>query len=286
MSESVTQPQTMESRELFVGAQIQSLVRDMSAFANNNPRFRRGHADYVTVTVGDADSLRPIEVESEADLDDDQISDDSQYECEMAFKFEAERHRRILWSKPVVWVEFCLTVAGIERNIELPKSIAETEYGLPGAESVLEAGLVRRTSMQMFRLHGRNRQIGLMEELDYFDSDGDSIVSVMTGQDSSKELIYISDEDGHDGSDEPRIEQYSSFQMDNRTDLTPFEFKIDDENTVALLMQMDEMGKDVDLMDLESNVHGARVAFENFKRAVLVQAGVLLPDSKDPLYNT
>lgn len=283
MSESATEPQTIENRELFVAAGIHSLVRDMSAYANNNPRFRKGLSDFVSLTLADMTATEAFEVESEEDLDDGRVEDDSQQESLVDIKFEAERKRRILWAEPYVWVEFSLTIAKTELNVELPEPIANAECSMTSEDYTREIGLVRRTEMQVYRVHGRKRQVGLMEEFDYMDSDGDSISSVTTGQDNDDQVMYVTREVESSSGDtlpEPQIEQYATLQIENRTDRTPYEFALDDAASIALVVQMDEIGQDINLMDQESTVKSARLAFENFKRAVLVQAGVIVPSPK------
>ncbi|MGH7241371.1 MAG: hypothetical protein ACREGB_03690, partial [Candidatus Saccharimonadales bacterium] len=241
---TVEQIDDHEAREQHVGVQIQQLARELSDFANNNPRFRKGLVDYIYINVGEADACKPIEVDDENELDDDAGEDDGQYQGEITYSFQAERKRRLLDGEQIAWIEFLFSVTGVEYNVNLPGHIAEDELGLPAEEAIREAGLVRRMTSHIFRLNTRKRQVGLMEELTYTASDGEPITSYCVGDDDGNdELMYIADQgDGEQEGvvlDLSEIKQYSSYQLDSRHESDPIVLSVESDNIVSLLAEMD-----------------------------------------------
>jgi hypothetical protein len=168
--------------------QLGLLVREVSAFANNNPRFKRGESDYMAIKLIDGDRIEPAFENSD---DDDQVI--TAPSMEFTYSFEAER-KRIYddRGKERAQVIFMFSAAALLQNTVLPGHIAEAEYGLPPKEAIREAGLVTLKKEQLFTVQTETRTLSLCESVEYMDEDGDTI-STACSCGGGEEIYYIPD---------------------------------------------------------------------------------------------
>lgn len=271
------------------------LMKELVAFANNNPRFRKGQSDYVALKVIEAerddestrDKFEEDDgwslVDSEEDEDDEQ--DESENEdravpvAEFIYTFEAQRRRLIGENdKKDAQVEFVFSVLGINHNVLLPGHIAEEELGLPSEEAAREFGGVSYRAERVFRLNTKNRSLAVCENYTYVDLDGDAISGACSC--NSGELIYVSNEAEMDNADndlaalsDSAIQQYAPAVISERSTNEHIEYA-DVEVAQEQWKIMQELGADIDATLKQDHALNARVVLRNIQDAVWLQAGL------------
>ena len=291
-----------EGNEQDAQLHLSFLMKELVAFANNNPRFRKGQSDYVALKVIEAerddestrDKFEEDDgwslINGEDDEDDEQDESDDEDKvvvpvAEFTYTFEAQRRRLIGENgKQDAQVEFVFSVLGINHNVLLPGHVAEAELGLPSEEAAREFGGVSYRAERVFRLNTKNRSLAVCENYTYVDLDGDAISGACSC--NSGELIYVSNETEMDNADDDlatlsdsAIQQYAPAVILERSVNEQIEYA-DVEAAQEQWKAMQELGTDIDASLRQDHALNARVVLRNIQDAVWLQAG-LTPDEID-----
>lgn len=176
--------------------QISLLSREMTTVANFNLRFKKGEADYVGIETTDGDRMKPEFLD---DIDEDEYLGMKLPECDLTYKFEAERQRLVYVEdgrlQQVGSVIFTLTTTGLMKNMYVPGHLAEDMIGLPPEEATQEIGLVSKKSITMHTLMSGPRTLNVCETNVYLDLDGDPLHEPACSCENNALLYVDSDED-------------------------------------------------------------------------------------------
>ena len=156
--------------------QISALSREMTVVANFNARFRKCDADYVAMEATVGDRMRPELLD---DLAEDEYLDMELPECDLTYKFEAERQRLVYVEEDRIQqvgsVIFTLSTIGLMKNMYIPGHLAEKIIGLPAEEATEQIGAVTKKSIHMYTLMSGPRTLNVCETSMYLDLDGDPL---------------------------------------------------------------------------------------------------------------
>jgi hypothetical protein len=287
----IVKPDGLEMLSHRILGETTALYSELCGMANNNAAFRRGALDSVMFEVTEGDALEPVAPSelNEPEDDDDCYDEDDPLaliysmmdSCvEVGYKFEARRKRDLIEDKQQVSMLFTFGVVAKHYGVQLPPQIAETEFGLPADEAVMQAGLVTEMRSQHYSFDSAEFKLMLCDSVAYFDDEDDIISQVCACPGDQDEVFYFpeevrEDDDGELVVDETEITQHQSDYAAERTERELIEFT-DIEQAADTWRSMERAGEEVDVYDFERKVQAARIIVKNIRLTLLRQAGVEL----------
>jgi hypothetical protein len=250
---------TQESRPA-VQEQLTSrqFLRDLAAFANNNPAFRTGIVDEIELKICEGERVED--------------SEDAQGHVQLGYEYTARRYRFHPDSGQRTITAFELSLVATQDSIALPPHIAVGAYGLEDPEEAVEAaGLCTLHRKLMFSISTAQRTLATCESYTYIDAEEDIVNSVCSCEEQSTRsvLVDIDEDDDEDLTTVPYLSQSSRIEHEALDPQTP-------EEAIELWTALENLEPFLVEPDDQENLRMANFIFVGMKKTMARQLGVVL----------
>jgi hypothetical protein len=268
---------TTEVSEEMLEDNLRLLLRDLCAFANRDPYFRKGQSDYTAIEAVSGDQVLPV-WEGDAENKAGKLVPFSDY----TYKFAAERKRYYDDEfRQRAWVRFVFSVAGRHNNTLLPGHIAEEALGLPADEAVREQGPVTLLREQQYTFLSRDFSFGICDSYAYLDEDDDPISEACTC--NEQDVIYVANaatieevEHSLALSRDDTIQQYATQDVEERSTHESITL-IDVDQALEEWASSIDIGNHMDQEWQLGQIYDARFVLESINEAILIKLGLKQP---------